>query len=108
MPFQNVLGEPAKKRMSPKEVGCEFCPLNKIPGIHKVMGEVHGREVFVWGMAPGPNENDEPEEFVGKSGKLLWQELKRVGITRHVRHSKCGPMLSRRPGRRQFPRLEDA
>jgi hypothetical protein len=66
MPFQNVLGEPAKKRMSPKEVGCEFCPLNKIPGIHKVMGEVHGREVFIWGMAPGPNENDEPEEFVGK------------------------------------------
>jgi len=84
MPFQSVLGEPAKKRMSPKEVGCEFCPLNKIPGIHKVMGEVHGREVFIWGMAPGPNENDEREQFVGKSGKLLWQELKRVGITRDM------------------------
>ncbi len=48
------------------------------------MGEVHGREVFVWGMAPGPNENDERKEFVGKSGKLLWQELERVGILRSM------------------------
>ena len=94
MPFENVLGaerpkriilDPDKpKKLSAKEVGCEFCPLNKIPGIHKVKGEVHGREVFIWGMAPGPNENEELREFVGKSGKLLWQELKRVGITRSM------------------------
>ena len=32
-------------RLSAKRVGCEFCPLNKVPGIHKVFGEVHGREV---------------------------------------------------------------
>ena len=71
-------------RLSAKRVGCEFCPLNKVPGIHKVFGEVHGREVFIWGMAPGPQENEEGREFIGKSGKLLWQELKRVGITRSM------------------------
>jgi len=38
---------------SPKGVGCEFCPLNEVPGIHKVMGEVHGREVFIWGWHRG-------------------------------------------------------
>jgi uracil-DNA glycosylase family 4 len=95
MPFQNVLagerpkrtfiGEtPKKPKLSAKEVGCEFCPLNGIAGIHKVIGTVHGREVFIWGMAPGPDENREGREFIGKSGKLLWQELKRVGISREM------------------------
>jgi uracil-DNA glycosylase family 4 len=95
MPFQNVLGgerpkrtfigeTPKKPKLSAKEVGCEFCPLNTVPGIHKVIGTVHGRDVFIWGMAPGPDENREGREFIGKSGKLLWQELKRVGISREM------------------------
>src|SRR5580698_2456468 len=101
MPFENLFGEeeepkrvflnsPAavKKakagKLSPKEVGCQFCPLNTVPGIHKIKGDVHGREIFIWGMAPGPDENKEGMEFVGRSGKLLWQELKRVGITRSM------------------------
>src|ERR1039458_8676292 len=75
----------SKKHLSPKEVGCAFCPLNKVPGIHKVKGEVHGREIFIWGIAPGPQENEKLTEFIGKSGELLWQELERVGILR----SKC-------------------
>lgn len=75
----------SEERLSPRKVGCEFCRLNEVAGIHKVKGEVHGREVFIWGMAPGRQENDELREFVGKSGKLLWQELERVGILR----SKC-------------------
>jgi len=74
----------SKKHLSPKEVGCEFCPLNKVSGIHKVKGEVRRREVFIWGMAPGREENEELREFVGKSGKLLWQELERVGILRSM------------------------
>lgn len=92
MPFENVLEPPkrtsldekAGKKLSAKEVGCEFCPLNHVPGIHKIIGEVHGKDVMVWGMCPGPDENRELKEFVGKSGKLLWQELRRVGITREM------------------------
>ena len=55
MAFQNILGgerpkrtfigETSKKsKLSAKEVGCEFCPLNTVPGIHKVMGQVDGKE----------------------------------------------------------------
>lgn len=68
-----------------KGVGCEFCPLNKVPGIRKVHGQVNGSEVFLWGMAPGPDENEKGREFVGKSGELLWHELALVGIER----SRC-------------------
>ena len=70
---------------SQKGVGCESCPLDKVPRIRKVLGEVNGREVFVWGIAPGPDENKEGREFVGKSGELLWYELGLVGIER----SRC-------------------
>jgi uracil-DNA glycosylase len=71
-------------KFSPQETGCEFCPLDKARGIHKVMGSVAGREVFIWGLAPGREENEAGQEFVGDSGKLLWQELDRVGIARDM------------------------
>lgn len=66
-----------------QKVGCEFCLLNKAPNTHKIrLGEVNGEEVFVWGLAPGRKENEEGQEFVGESGKLLWKELGRVDIKR--------------------------
>src|SRR5450432_3346316 len=66
--------------------GCESCLLNHAPGTRKInLGEVKGAGVFIWGMAPGRDENNEGQEFVGRSGKLLWEELGRVGIER----SKC-------------------
>jgi uracil-DNA glycosylase len=80
-----ILDDSELEKLPAKEVGCQFCRLDKVPGINKIMGKVHGREVFIWGMAPGPDENDKGREFIGKSGKLLWQELERVGIPR----SKC-------------------
>jgi uracil-DNA glycosylase family 4 len=82
-----VQATPAKKKskkLSAREVGCAFCPLNKVPGIKKVKGTVEGKEIFIWGMAPGPEENKEGREFVGRSGRLLWDELKIVGITRDM------------------------
>jgi uracil-DNA glycosylase family 4 len=99
----------SKNRLSPKEVGCEFCPLNKVPGIHEVKGEVHGREVFIWGIAPGREENEELREFVGKSGKLLWQELERVGILQSMSDVqnivRCFPV--RDEGRRPALKMRD-
>lgn len=95
---------------SSNEVGCEFCPLNKVPGIHKIKGEVHGREVFIWGMAPGPQENIAGQEFVGPSGELLWQELGLVGITRlmcDIQNTvRCFP--ANRDEDRMIPPVEDA
>jgi DNA polymerase len=81
-PKRGFLDGQKPEELSAKKVGCEFCPLDKVPGIRKIFGEVNGAEVFIWGMAPGQDENKEGKEFVGKAGKLLWQELERVGIKR--------------------------
>ena len=72
------------KKLSALEVGCTYCPLNRVRGVQKIMGNVEGREVFVWGIAPGPLENRGGMEFVGPSGCLLWCELKLVGIERSM------------------------
>jgi len=88
MPFNGVLEEifPQGRKMrvaAPKKgLGCEYCPLNKVPGINKIFCEVTGKDIFIWGMAPGPEENRAGEEFIGRAGKLLWSELKRVGVRR--------------------------
>lgn len=70
----------ASKKLSNR--GCEHCPSNRKKGINKVFGRVKGRSIFVWGMAPGREENRERKEFVGASGKFLWAELSKVGIRR--------------------------
>lgn len=73
-----------KPKASLKRRGCDFCPLDKKKGIHKIMGKVRGRKIFVWGQSPGPKENRERQEFIGPSGEFLWHELKKAGITRDM------------------------
>lgn len=74
--------EDKPKKLSPKQVGCQYCPLNDVKGIKKVFGVVEGKDIFIWGMAPGPQENRDEKEFIGPSGDFLWAELRRVGIRR--------------------------
>jgi uracil-DNA glycosylase family 4 len=64
--------------------GCDNCPLNHLEkhGIKKIKGKIRGHKIFVWAQSPGPEENKEGIELFGPSGQFLWQELKRVGITR--------------------------
>lgn len=71
---------PSKK----KEVlrGCEYCPLDKVKGIHKVIGDIFGKDILVVAQSPGPEENTKKKELLGPSGKLIWKELLRVGISR--------------------------
>ena len=64
--------------------GCEFCPLNKVHGIHKIFGKVRGRKIFIWAQSPGMQENKKRKELIGRSGEWLWYELKRVRITRKM------------------------
>jgi uracil-DNA glycosylase family 4 len=73
--------KPAKGK--PKEaLGCHSCTLDKIPGVQKIMGEIHGRSMAIFAQSPGPEENSDGEELVGPSGKWWWKELKRVGLKR--------------------------
>jgi uracil-DNA glycosylase family 4 len=64
--------------------GCDFCPLDKVHGVHKIMGKVRGRKIFVWLQSPGMKENKKRREAIGPAGKFLWYELRRVGITRDM------------------------
>lgn len=77
-----------KKKATPKlktkkklEVGCDHCPANQ-KGIAKIFGKVKGKKLFIFAQNPGPEENEEERELVGKSGKWLWDEFSKVGISR--------------------------
>ena len=76
--------EEAPKPKAKKGVGCDCCPLNDVTGVNKIFGEVTGKDIFIWGQSPGPQENREQREFIGPSGEFLWAELRRVGIKRSM------------------------
>lgn len=64
---------------------CSKCPLNNIKGVHKILGKVRGKKIFVWAQSPGREENKAEQELLGPAGKFLWHELRQVGIKRkHV------------------------
>src|SRR5678809_249163 len=73
-----------RKPRKPKEDnrGCEYCPLNKVKGIKKIMGKVEGKDAAIFAQSPGPNENDQGQELLGKAGQWFWKQLKRVGLYR--------------------------
>jgi uracil-DNA glycosylase family 4 len=66
-----------------KGLGCDSCPLDKTKGVHKIFGKVKGKKIFIWAQSPGMQENRAQKELIGPSGKFLWSELKKIGITRH-------------------------
>ena len=74
--------KPRKGTLDPEKRGCKFCPLNKVPGIQKIKGEITGKSILVIAQSPGPKENDEGKELLGPAGEFLWTELKRVGLRR--------------------------
>lgn len=90
MPIENMLpgsslvqiGEkPAKVKNTAKR-GCEHCPLNERKDLNKVFGKIRGKDLFIFGMCPGEEENKKKKPFKGRAGHFLWSELKKVGIHR--------------------------
>jgi uracil-DNA glycosylase family 4 len=85
LPSDNGVKKPSKRASTPKkekERGCAVCPLNKVKGVQKILGEITGKPILVVAQSPGPEENEEGRELVGRSGEWFWTELKRVGIRR--------------------------
>lgn len=82
----NLFQEPValRGRSRFEVLGCGACPLNNIPDVHKVKGldRIKGRRAMLWVQNPGRIENQKRLELVGRSGQLLWRELKRVGLGR--------------------------
>lgn len=97
MPFENLL-EPEREVVRPPRLktksakiqkkalggGCSVCPLNKVPGVKKIFGTVVGKPIFIWAQSPGPQENKEARELVGKAGQWWWKECEAAGITRDM------------------------
>lgn len=66
----------------PKGIGCEHCPANNVPGIRKIIGSIRGKKLLLWAQSPGPEENRQGMELVGRAGQWLWNEFAAVGIKR--------------------------
>lgn len=100
MPVQSIFnfdkqldaGKPDKaktvKKKSPSKKnenrGCDFCPLNKIEGLHKIknLDKIEGKKVMVWAQNPGYEENKQRKELVGNAGKFLWGHAAAMGLKR--------------------------
>lgn len=66
--------------------GCNGCPLDKRFGIHKLLGHdrIEQRYAMLFGLSPGRDENNQGLEFVGKAGRMLWEEFGKIGLTREM------------------------
>lgn len=87
--FKKIESKKEKRASAPKKKkdddrGCDFCPLNKIKGLHKVknLDKIQGKTLMVWAQSPGYNENKEGRELVGDAGKFLWEHAASVGLKR--------------------------
>ena len=88
-----------------KDEYCKNCPLYDMP---KVLGTIvvnkptqypHPPELMIVGRDPGQEEIKNGLPFVGRSGKLLRQTLKKLGIDRYylTNACKCRPPQNRDP-----------
>jgi len=93
------------KKLSESIKACEKCSLSKqanqpIPGT----GPFAARVFFV-GEAPGKQEDIQHEPFVGASGKLLDEQLERIGLSRDkvfiTNIVKCRPIKIDKNGKKQ-------
>ena len=80
------------------------CPLCRLAEtrIHAVPGDGNDKaEIMFVGEGPGQQEDETGHPFVGKSGKLLTSELRKIGITRDqvfiTNIVKCRPPGNRNP-----------
>jgi len=73
---------------------CKRCELSKIAN-QIVQPSIGKYNVFVVGEAPGPDEDKEGVGFVGRAGRVLWDELKKYGCSKKHFHisniCKCYP-----------------
>lgn len=80
------------------EFGCKVCPLNRAD-LYSPKMEPSGSEeplVYILGEAPGKEEDKMDEQFVGKSGRVIRETLRKVWSDHRM-----GSSIVRTGGRRQ-------
>ena len=80
--MKNLFNQPVTRRG--EILGCFHCPLDGAKGTRKIKGlsRIKGRRAMMWGAWPGKVDNEKGLELSGSSGKLLWDALSEVGLTR--------------------------
>lgn len=78
----NLFGQPVSKKG--EILGCSSCPMDKVPGVRKVLGlvRIKQRRAMLWVQSPGSKENEKGLELVGQSGELTWNAVKPLGLSR--------------------------
>jgi uracil-DNA glycosylase family 4 len=56
------------------QLGCRACPLALQPGRMEPTGAIHPL-IYIVGEAPGKNEIEQKQQFIGKSGQLLREHI---------------------------------
>ena len=85
--------------------GCKKCSLRKecLAPVHSSPGLYN---IAIIGEAPGKDEDEQREGFVGRSGEKVWQYLAKYGYERPFFHvtnvAKCYPKDSRKPNADQI------
>ena len=77
-----------------------LAPIPPIPG---------KKNIFIIGEAPGKQENEMGELFVGGAGKILWKSLKKYdqNIFYKTNVVKCFPSVSKKPNKKQIEICSD-
>src|SRR6266404_7202651 len=106
-PEQGV-GDPAKAlKMIREDLGdCTRCALHKLGRKQIVFGVGNpNAELLFVGEGPGADEDEQGEPFVGRSGQLLTNMIKAMGLTREQVYIanivKCRPPGNRAPEREE-------
>lgn len=78
-------------------------PVHPSPGKYNVM---------IVGEAPGYEEDRQGKGFIGRAGRLIWEELSRHGLKREMFHvtnvNKCFPSQLKTPNEKQIKACFDA
>lgn len=102
MQQQLNLDAPIRLRpVKPLQLGCKDCPLDKAPLIHPKMpptGSDHPVFYFL-GEAPGRNEDEVGEQFIGESGRIIRDRIpsKFRPLIRWNNTIRCRPPENRDP-----------
>ncbi len=106
-PEQNVSDPATALKMIREDLGdCTRCPLHKQGRKQIVFGVGNPKaELLFVGEGPGADEDEQGEPFVGRSGQLLTNMIKAMGLSREQVYIanivKCRPPANRAPEREE-------
>jgi DNA polymerase-3 subunit alpha len=86
---------------------CKDCPLGRETEFGPVLPSSGKYNIIIAGEAPGRDEDEQGNGFVGRAGKaILWPELKKYDLNREDFHitncCKCYPSISKTPNKEQI------